>query len=107
MESDTTTDLDRAFTLGQRLIHKDLRRFFNAFCSDVAGFPGGVRIETTPFEVRFDSESGFKLSISPYRELFLVSIGEKTPCSLRIGSEEDFYAALDLALQHFLECAGE
>ncbi len=107
MRSDTTAELDKALTLAERLLQEDLRRFFNAFCSDVAGLPGGVRIETTPFEVRFDSDSGFNVSVSPYRELFLVSIGERTPCSLRVGSEEDFYVALDLTLQHFLECAGE
>ncbi len=107
MKSDTADGLDKALALAERLIQEDMRRFFNAFCGDVAGFPGGVRIETTPFEVRFDSDSGFKVSVSPYRKLFLVSIGERTPCSLRVGSEEDFYAALDLTLQHFLECAGE
>lgn len=107
MKSDTTDGLDKALALAERLIQEDMRRFFNAFCGDVAGFPGDVRIETTPFEVRFDSVNGFKVSVSPYRELFLVSIGERTPCSLRVDSEEDFYAALDLTLQHFLECAME
>ena len=107
MRTDTEADLDMAIGLGDRLIDKGLQGFFRAFCGDVARFPGGVMIETTPFEARFYSGNGFKLSISPYRELFLVSIGEQTPCSLRVGSEEDLYAALDLALQHFLECAGE
>jgi hypothetical protein len=99
--------LDGARALAERLIRDDSRRFFAAFCREVVRFPGDVRIETTPFEVRFDSETGFRASVTPYRELFLVSIGSKTPCSLRVGSEDDFYAALDLALQHFLECASE
>jgi hypothetical protein len=103
MNPDRASELGKARMLSERLIQDDSRRFFNAFCDDVARFPGGIRIETTPFEVRFDSENGFKVSVSPYRELFLVSIGDRTPCTLRIGSEEDFYAALDLALQHFLE----
>lgn len=105
MKPDVPSRLDEALTLAERLIQEDSRRFFKAYCGEVARFPGGVRIETTPFEARFYSDGGFKTSISPYRELFLVSIGERTPCSLRIDSEEDLYAALDLTLQHFLECA--
>lgn len=70
---------------------------------EIARFPGSVTVETTPFEARCAGEGGFSVTITPYRELFLVSVGEETPCTLRVTSERDYCSAIDLTLQQFLQ----
>ena len=95
-----------AVSLADRIIREEPRRLFRLLVEEILRFPGPVAVETTPFEVRFSGGGGFNVTVAPYRELFLVSVGNSTPCSLRISTEEGFIAAVDLSLQHFLECAG-
>ena len=99
-------ELKRATELSGRIIRDEPRRHFLLLLREILRFPGPVSIETTPFEVRCASNGGFSVTITPYRELLLVSVGEKTPCTLRITSERDYYSAIDLSLQHFLESCG-
>lgn len=95
--------LEQAESLSERIIPEEPRRLFRLLLQEISRFPGPVTVETTPFEARCAGRGGFSVTITPYRELFLVSVGEKTPCTLRITSERDYYSAVDLSLQHFLE----
>lgn len=99
----TDEKLGQAVGLSGRIILEEPRRLFRLLLREISRFPGPVTIETTPFEARCAGGGGFSVTITPYRELFLVSVGEKTPCTLRITSERDYYSAIDLSLQHFLE----
>jgi hypothetical protein len=100
------TSVEGAVSLSDRIVGEEPRRLFRALIGEIARFPGRVKVETTPFEVRFSGDGGFHVTVSPYRELFLVSVGSSAPCSFRVSTEESFLAAVDLSLQHFLECAG-
>lgn len=98
--------MEQAVGLSGRIIRDEPRRLFRLLLEGILRFPGPVTIETTPFEVRCGGGGGFSVTITPYRELFLVSVGDNTPCTLRITSERDYYSAIDLSLQHFLESCG-
>ncbi len=98
--------LERAVGLSGRIIREEPRKLFRLLLEEILRFPGPVRIEATPFEARCAGNGGFSVTVTPYRELFLVSVGEDTPCTLRIQSERDYYSAIDLSLQHFLESCG-
>jgi hypothetical protein len=100
------TPVAEALALSERIVQEEPRRLFRTFVDEIVRFPGHVTVETTPFEVRFAGDGRFNVTVSPYRELFLVSVGSTTPCSLRVSTEESLFAALDLSLQHFLECTG-
>ncbi len=99
-------ELERAIGLSERIVEDEPRKLFRLLLEEILGFPGSVRVEATSFEARCTAAGGFNVTITPYRELFLVSVGEETPCTLRIQSERDYYPAIDLSLQHFLECCG-
>jgi len=99
--------LEQAAGLSGRIIRDEPRRLFRLLLEEILRFPGPVTIETTPFEARCGGGGGFGVTITPYRELFLVSVGDNTPCTLRITSERDYYSAIDLSLQHFLESCGQ
>jgi hypothetical protein len=98
--------LEQAVELSERIVRDEPRRLFRLLLEEILRFPGPVTIETTPFEARCAGGGGFSVTITPYRELFLVSVGDNTPCTLRISSERDYYSAIDLSLQHFLESCG-
>lgn len=98
--------LERAAGLSQRIIREEPRMLFRLLLHEIDRFPGPVSIETTSFEARCTGGGGFSVTITPYRELFLVSVGDKTPFTLRITSKRDYYSAIDLSLQHFLESCG-
>ena len=98
--------LEQAAGLSGRIVRDEPRRFFRLLLEEIARFPGPVKIEASAFEARCASRGGFRVTLTPYRELFLVSVGEKTPCTIRIASKLDYYSAIDLSLQHFLESCG-
>ena len=98
--------LERALGLSERIVGEEPRKLFRVLLEEILRFPGPVSIETTPFEARCTGAGGFNVTVTPYRELFLVSVGEETPCTIRIQSESDYYSAIDLSLQHFLESRG-
>jgi hypothetical protein len=99
-------ELKQAIGLSGRIINDEPRKLFRLLLEEILRFPGPVTIEATPFEARCAGSGGFSVTVTPYRELFLVSIGEDTPCTLRIQAERDYYSAIDLSLQHFLESCG-
>ena len=99
-------NLEGAVGLSERIVREETGRFFRLLLEEISRFPGPVSIEATPFEARCTGGGGFNVTITPYRELFLVSVGEKTPCTVRVASERDYFSAIDLALRHFLESCG-
>ncbi len=60
-------------------------------------------MEFTPFVIRFSDPVGFRVHVSPYRDLFRVSIDSLNPCDIRVSGVEGYIAALDLALKSFLD----
>ena len=103
---DAPHDLRRALGFGRRIGSHGARWLFVSFCREVSRFPGPLRLEVTPFEVRFSDSHGFLVVLSPLCELFLVSIGPTRSFDVRVSSLESFCTALDAALRHFLEVQG-
>jgi hypothetical protein len=93
----------RAAGFGRRIGSPSVRSLFVRFCGEVARFADDMRVEITPFEVRFGDPRGFSVVVSPLRELFLVSIGSSRSLDVRVSSAEAFRTALDAALRSFLE----
>ncbi len=92
--------------LGGRIGPRPVRRLFVRFCREVARFSDAFEPEVSPFEVRLrDRATGFSVTLSPLRDLFLVSIGEDRALDVRVSSEASFTGALDLALVQYLETA--
>jgi hypothetical protein len=99
-------DLGRALGFGRRIGSRGVRWLFVCFCREVSRFPGSLKLEIAPFEVRFSDSHGFLVVLSPLSELFLVSIGPSRSFDVRVSSLESFCTALDAALRHFLEAQG-
>jgi hypothetical protein len=94
--------------LARRLGSREARRLFVRFCHEVARFSDGFQMEAAPFDLSLrDSFSGFSLTVSPLRELFLVSIGEGRSFDVRVSSAETYVSALDLALAAYLAAAAK
>jgi hypothetical protein len=99
---ETPGALRRALGYGRRIGPLEARRLFVLFCREVSRFPGSLKLEVTPFEVRFSDARGFLVVLSPLSELFLVSIGPARSFDFRVSSRESFCTALEAALRHFL-----
>ena len=94
--------------LGQRICLPAVRRLFVRFCHEVAMFPDGSEIEIAPFDLKLRNRmSGFCVTVSPMRELFLVSIGENRSFDVRVSSVESFMFALDVTLAGYLAAASK
>jgi hypothetical protein len=63
--------------------------------------------EFTRFEISFYSTDGILLKVSPYSELFLVSIGENPSIDIRVLDRVGFVRGLDLSLKHYLDSLSE
>ena len=87
----------------RRIVSERPAELFTALCREILMFPGEVKVEFARFEIRFRSDRGFNVTVSPYRDLFVVSIGEPGSCDVRVSGDEQYLRALDLSLQHFLE----
>jgi hypothetical protein len=85
------------------IARRDARTLFLKLCDEIARFSGAIDIEAALFEVRFSGPGDFRITLTAYRELFLVSIGGGSACDVRVSSDDTFLAALDLSLHHFLE----
>jgi len=86
-----------------RVISKlSTRKIFVLFCREVLKF-SYVNMEMDSFDLRFIGDNGFELKVSPYRELFVISLGERDYITLRVSSFTDYLKALDIALQSYLE----
>jgi hypothetical protein len=102
MEGDGNTSAARLN--GSTIGDSGVRRLYGMLCDEIEAFSPGVAVECAPFETRFTTGDGMYIRISPYRELFLVSIGAESPVEIRVSDEEGFLKALDLALESFLSC---
>jgi hypothetical protein len=86
----------------RRIVSDRPAELFTAFCREILMFPERVEVEFARFELRFSSGQGFNVIVSPYRDLFVVSVGEPGSCDIRVAEDEQYIRALDLTLQHFL-----
>lgn len=87
---------------GGRIRIEGVRDLYDSFCGQLTLLSPDIEIETAPFETRFSAPGGMYVSLTPYSEIFLVSIGKDSPFDIRVSGDEGYYRALDLALNHFL-----
>jgi len=101
-------EVDReVFSDSARLIaNASIREFFARFCREVMRFSDDIDVEIEPFTLKMKNGDGFEITLSPLREIFLVSIGKDRSCDIRVSSIEDYLFALDLVLHHFLSVRG-
>jgi len=86
-----------------RVISKlSTRKIFVLFCKEVLRF-SRVSMEMDSFDLRFIGDNGFELKVSPYRELFVISLGERDYITLRVSTFKDYLKAMDIALHSYLE----
>jgi hypothetical protein len=90
-----------------RLTDGSVRNLFTRFCREVTSFSGDITVEITPFEARFSEPPGFRVHVSPYRDLFRVSMDAPNPCDFRVNAPDGYLSALDLALKLFLDARAE
>lgn len=95
-------ELKKVIEMGRIIADEEVRGLFISFCDEVARFGGEIKIETTRFEVRFFTDRGFSVSISPYPEIFVVSVGPPPHIDIRVAGEKGIMKALDISLAHFL-----
>ena len=101
-------DAATVLRLARRLGPPALRRLFVRLCHEVFRFSDSFEIEIAPFDlVLRDPATGFAVTVSPLRELFLVSLGESRSFDIRVSSVEGYAAALDLALSAYLAAASK
>ncbi|MCD6379503.1 hypothetical protein J7M07_03555 [bacterium] len=86
---------------------KAVRSLFSNFCSEIMQFSNQLSKEFTRFEITFYSGDGILLKVSPYSELFLVSIGENPSIDVRVLDRGGFVRGLDLSLKHYLDSLSE
>ncbi len=87
---------------GGRINPPHVRRLYNSFCEQLVRFSLQVQVEAARFETRFTSPGGMLVILTPYQDIFMVSVGTGSPCDIRVSGEEGYFRALDLALNHFL-----
>lgn len=93
-------------TIAGLIAREKTRELFFRFCNEIIRFSDRINIEVALFEVRFSGPGNFNVTVSSYRELFLVSVGKVGSCDVRVSSEAGFLSALDLSLHHYLESRG-
>ena len=102
------SDAGAVLALARRLGPPALRRLFVRFCHEVSRFSDAFEIEIAPFDIVLrESASGFSVTVSPLRELFLVSLGESRSFDIRVSSVEGYSSALDIALTAYLAAAAK
>lgn len=105
MPPDSAT-MEKIGQVAGRIIEPPVRELFARFCGEILLLPARIDIEVAPFEVRFSAPDGFKVTVSPYRELFLVKVGSHRSCDIRVDGQSSLVSALDLAMRHALESRG-
>ncbi len=93
--------------LGRVIVKRGVNSLFSNFCHEIMQFSDQISIEFTSFEISFYSADGIFLKVSPYSELFLVSIGENRSVDLRVLDRGGFVRCLDIALKHYLDSLSE
>ena len=87
---------------GGRISPLKVRDLYNSFCETIIRMSCMIEVEAAAFETRFSCPDGLNVTLVPYRDLFMVSIGSSPQCDIRVTDEEGWVTALDLALNHFL-----
>jgi hypothetical protein len=101
-------NLDSEIDVLGRLIEKrSVQSLFSSFCREIMQFSNQISMEFTRFEISFYSVDEMLLKVSPYSELFVVSIGENTYLDVRVLDREGFVRALDFSLKHYLDSLSE
>ena len=93
--------------LGRFIAEGSVKSLFSKFCNEIIRFSDQISIEFTSFEISFYSADGIFLRVSPYSELFLVSIGENPSVDLRVLDRGGFMRGLDLSLKYYLDSLSE
>ena len=106
MPADGTID-SNIDILGRLIVKRSVKSLFSNFCHEIMQFSDQISIEFTSFEISFYSADGIFLRVSPYSELFLVSIGENRFVDLRVSDRGGFVRCLDLSLKHYLDSLSE
>jgi hypothetical protein len=88
-----------------RIADEGIRRFYSILCEEIIRFSRSVTVESAPFDTRFATSSGMYVRVTPYRELFLVSVGCESPVEIRVSDEEGLLRALDIALECYLSAS--
>jgi hypothetical protein len=89
------------------IIPRRIQELYVRLCREIIMLSDEIQIETSPFEMRFYDQGGFRVTVSPYRELFMVSVGSSFSCDVRVSAEDGYIAALDLLLHHYLKVRSE
>ncbi len=97
--------INTALGNGRRIGPMTVRDLYNSFCEQVVWFSADIEVEAAQFETRFSGPGGMRVTLTPYRDIFMVSVGTSATCEVRVSDEKAWYRALDLALNHFLLCS--
>ena len=89
---------------GTRIKPAKIRDMYNTLCDHLICFSSGVEVEAALFETRFSGPGGIRITLSPYSEIFTVSIGRSSICDIRVNDEQSYFRALDLSINHLLTC---
>ncbi len=85
------------------IIRDEKKRFlFIRFIEGVTSLSGNMRVEFTRFSIRFAQPEGIRMGISPYRDLFLVTVGERIKHEMRVSDRDGFLIAMDMVVRNFL-----
>lgn len=89
--------------LGKIIVEGPVRSLFSNFCHEILKFSNQIAKKTTPFEISFHSAGCLLLKVSPYKDLFIVSIGDNSSVEVRVSDKDGFFRGLDLSLKHYLD----
>ncbi|HMA76722.1 MAG TPA: hypothetical protein VKO43_05415 [Candidatus Krumholzibacteriaceae bacterium] len=89
--------------LGKIIDEGPVRYLFSDFCNEILKFSDQIAKKTTPFEITFHSGGCLLLKVSPYKDLFIVSIGDNSSIEIRVYGKDGFFRGLDLSLKHYLD----
>ncbi|MBN2183925.1 MAG: hypothetical protein JW746_01205 [Candidatus Krumholzibacteriota bacterium] len=89
---------------GTRIRPVKIRDLYDTLCDHLICFSSGVEVEAALFETRFTGPGGIAIILSPYSEIFTVSIGGSSRCDVRVNDEQSYFRALDLSIKHLLTC---
>ncbi|MBN2071708.1 MAG: hypothetical protein JW814_09655 [Candidatus Krumholzibacteriota bacterium] len=87
---------------GARIKPAKIRDLYNTICDYLIRSSPSIEVEAALFETRFSGPGGMMIVLSPYSEIFTVSVGESPKCEIRVSDEQSFFQALDLSISHFL-----
>ncbi len=92
---------------GSRIKPVKIRDLYDTLCDHLICFSGQIEVESALFETRFSGPGGIEIVLSPYSEIFTVSVGGSTKCDVRVKDEHSYFRALDLSIKHMLTCTAQ